>query len=299
MGCARSGSWTLPLLAFALCCCLPLTAKEKDGVHYGAGLIVNVPLGEDEVAQVVADVAQNGIIRGTKEYNKDEYVSGATAVDSSKAFPAWTDGGKVFYKERKHALDPRNFKDSGDMGTLTVRYVVQEQGEKNTVLRIEAVFVEEFRHVAHPSDGSVESAEYKSIQEHLDAIENVKKQTAQIEEERRQPPAVKPLAAPPATTNDTVPAVETPPTVVSTTLTTAPAVSLEQRLHDLHHQLQRLVKAPGAPLKSSPFHTARTLQSLPTGSEVLVLILTPYWYGVETHDGQHGWILRDQLEQLP
>ena len=27
------------------------------------------------------------------------------------------------------------------------------------------------------------------------------------------------------------------------------------------------------------------------------LISTPYWYGVETHDGQHGWIRRDQLEQ--
>jgi len=25
----------------------------------------------------------------------------------------------------------------------------------------------------------------------------------------------------------------------------------------------------------------------------------PYWYGVETHDGQHGWMLRDQLELTP
>jgi len=32
---------------------------------------------------------------------------------------------------------------------------------------------------------------------------------------------------------------------------------------------------------------------------LLILISTPYWYGIETHDGQHGWVSRDQLEQLP
>jgi hypothetical protein len=52
-------------------------------------------------------------------------------------------------------------------------------------------------------------------------------------------------------------------------------------------------------LKSAPFRTASTLQSLTTGTEVLILISTPYWYGVETRDGQHGWISRDLLEQLP
>jgi hypothetical protein len=29
------------------------------------------------------------------------------------------------------------------------------------------------------------------------------------------------------------------------------------------------------------------------------LISTPYWYGVETRAGQHGWIYRDDLEPLP
>jgi len=59
---------------------LPLSAREKDATQYGAGLIVNIPFPESEVAQVVQDVIQNGIIRGTKEYNKDEYVTGAAAV---------------------------------------------------------------------------------------------------------------------------------------------------------------------------------------------------------------------------
>jgi len=73
--------------------------------------------------------------------------------------------------------------------------------------------------------------------------------------------------------------------------------TLEERVKDLRKQVERLVKAPGAPLKSAPFHSASTLQTLITGTEVLILISTPYWYGVETHDGQHGWIMRDQLEQ--
>ena len=58
------------------------------------------------------------------------------------------------------------------------------------------------------------------------------------------------------------------------------------------------MKKPGAPLKSAPFHTASTLKSLEPGAEILILIATPYWYGVETHDGLHGWMQRDQLEPV-
>src|ERR1700722_9901580 len=64
-----------------------LQAREKDKLSYGEGLIVNVPFTEAEVEQAVQDVAENGIIRGTKEYNKDEYVVGAKPADSSHAFP--------------------------------------------------------------------------------------------------------------------------------------------------------------------------------------------------------------------
>lgn len=73
----------------------------------------------------------------------------------------------------------------------------------------------------------------------------------------------------------------------------------EQHLTSLRRQVERLVKKPGAPLKSAPFHTASTLKSLDPGTEVLIVVVTPYWLGVETHDGQHGWIPRDELELLP
>lgn len=282
-----------------------LGAREKDTLQYGSGLIVNVPFPESEVVQVVQEVVQNGIIRGTKEYNKDEFISGATAETSARPFPAWTEVGKVFYKMRTHAIGPRNFKDSGDVGTLAVRYVVQSQDDKNTVLRIDALFVEDFRKTVHPSNGSVESAEYKDIHDRLDAIEVMKAQAAEAQKEQqerrsamsRSAGADDPLAA--GTRIAAAPA-ESHESAPSTPLS-APAATpqtLEQHVRELRQQVERLVKAPGAPLKSAPFHTASTLRSLPAGTGVLIVISTPYWFGVETRDGQHGWILRDQLEQI-
>jgi hypothetical protein len=328
---------------------MPLHGRQKDVLQYGEGLIVNIPLAEPEVAGVVEEEVQNTIIRGTKEFNKDEYVAGAVAATSTPVFPKWTESGKVFYKVREQALDPRNFKDSNDVGTLAVRYVVKPQGDKNTVLRIDAIFVEDFRHVAHPSDGSVESAEYKDIQGRLASIELVKKETEEalrIKQERlvkeksgtdgevsssknsdtdtdndkevlSTPPAT---AMPSDSTNGegtggdgektTVPAARTSASQSSASAS-APAMpqsppswlesgeTLQQHVAELRQQLERLVKQPGAPLKSAPFHTASTLKSLQPGVEVLIQITTPYWYGVETHDGDHGWIRRDQLEQAP
>lgn len=294
-------------------------AREKDAAQYGAGLIINVPFPQNEVTQVVQDVVQNGIIRGTKEYNKDEYLTGATPATSTRLFKPWTEGGQVFYKVRLKAIDPRNFKDGNDVGTLVVRYIVQPQGDKNSVLRINALFVEDFRRVVHQSDGSVESAEYKDIHDRLEAIESMKSQTVEAEKEKaehekqaeqdkekQEQLAKKPgsaaehemavaqsAPAPPAAV-DSAPATAAAPPVQA-----LPAQTLEERVRDLRQQVERLVKAPGAPLKSAPFHTASTLQTLPAGTEVLILISTTYWLGVETHDGRHGWMLRDQLEQVP
>jgi hypothetical protein len=31
----------------------------------------------------------------------------------------------------------------------------------------------------------------------------------------------------------------------------------------------------------------------------VILVTTAYWYGVETESGEHGWIHRSELEQLP
>jgi hypothetical protein len=296
------------LLTIALFFCFAratsLAAREKDGIQYGAGLIVNVPFSEAEVSQVVQEVVQNGIIRGSKEYNKDEFISGAQAADSTRVFPPWSEGGKVFYKVRLHALDPRNFKNGGDVGTLAVRYVVQPQDEKHTVLRIDARFVEDFRHVAHASNGSVESAECKDIHDRLDTLHLMKGEASpgqQLLESSSGKQQIA-LAAEPGEAPvqpPTVAQASQPPPEPAPSMEPVPVVSPEQRVHDLKQQVERTVKAPGAPLKSAPFHTASTLQALPTGTEVLIVVSTPYWYGVETHEGQHGWMLRDELEMLP
>jgi hypothetical protein len=348
----------LLIVAIVVAIVLPSDAKKKDGSAWGEGLIVNIPLPESEVLQVVSEIAANGIIRGTKEYNKDEFVAGAKAAVTSKVFPDWTQGGEVIYKVKDDALDPRNFKDSGDLGTLAVRYVIKQQGPKNTVLRIDAAFREETRHTVHVSNGSVESAEYRDIQDHLDLMELMKKQDAEAERERQERLANKQNAAgqpagesssgyrptlynSPAADNPTQVAENSAPTTTSAPIAQPAAVaaqpapqnapsetmisppqsapppaaaqtdlpkqsgvapspseqSLKQHVEDLRRQVERVVKSPGAPLKSAPFHTAGTLQSLPTGTEVLIVVSTPYWYGVETHDGQHGWIMRDELEQ--
>lgn len=280
----------------------PVQASNQDAMDYGTGLTVNLEMSESEVSQAVEEVAANGIIRGTKEYNKDEYVSGAVPASGSRLFPPWTGGGKVFYKIRTHAIDPRNFKDSSDVGTLAVRYVVMDQGQRNTVLRIDAIFVEDFRHVVHASNGSVESSEYRDIQEHLEALALMKKETAEAQKVQREQ-ARKKLRA--ETGNPVAEEKMTgflPSHVHASSQAVpeqAPGQSLEEYVHELRRQAERLVKTPGAPLKSAPFSSASTLTTLPSGTEVLIVITSPYWYGVETHEGQHGWLPRDQLEQLP
>ncbi len=320
--------WLAGVVTFVVALAAASPAREKTVLQYGAGLIVNIPSPEAEVLQVVEDVSQNTIIRGTKEYNKDEFVTKAEALPSSPGFPAWTEGGKVFYKVRKNALDPRNFKDSGDVGTLAVRYIVQPQGDKNTVLRIDAVFVEDFRKTVHLSNGSVESSEYKDIQDRLQALELVKKETQEALRQKQERASKQSIGlgsnklipdTPPATTiesSSTNTKLETstsanvaseplPPYENSSANPTSqsdtydPSETLEQHVANLRHQVERVVKKPGAPLKSAPFHTASTLAPLAPGAEVLIVITSPYWYGVETHDGQHGWLMREELDPLP
>jgi len=349
----RRAALAFPILLLLLLtvAATPLRASGKNAVHYGEGLIVNIPLPEPEVAQVVEEVAQNTIIRGTKEYNKDEYISGAIELTSTPVFPQWQEGGKVFYKVRKQALDPRNFKDGGDVGTLAVRYVVKPQGDRNTVLRIDALFVEDFRRSVHLSNGSVESSEYKDIQDKLGEVELVKQQTAEallLKEQRAakeklgvgsdtsvldtsssQPltpesvsesaraegspspapesalsesmlsesqPSASPSSGSSSSGSSSSPVASANPPSPPPTTHASPDESLQQHVAELRQQVERLVKKPGAPLKSAPFHTASTLKTLEPGAEILILITTTYWYGVETHDGQHGWMQRDQLE---
>src|SRR5271169_3321407 len=145
--------------------------QKKKKADYGIGLSTEISSPEYMVVQAVQAVVNDGIIQGSKEYNKDKFVDKASPATSSSLFEEWKGPGKAFYKVRTEVLSPVNFKESNDQGTLAVRYIVQSKSAQQTILRIDAVFVEDFRHVVHPSDGSVESAEYRDIQDRVDTLE--------------------------------------------------------------------------------------------------------------------------------
>ena len=265
----------------------PLNAKSKEAVDYGGGLSVSVPATEQELLQAVQDVVADGIIQGSKEYNKDEYITGAEAVDATRVFQKWTGPGKVFYKIKKNALDPRNFKGSGGSGILAIRYIVQNGGAKSTLLKIEAIFVDDDHLSEHLSNGSVEGAEYKDIQDHIATMQLKKSEAAAQEQRHQQQLAVQEMER------------KRKQQQIEQTIARSPDETLQQHVDRLRHDVERQVKSPGSQLKSAPFKSASSLQSLPAGTQVAIVISTPYWYGVETESGQHGWIHRSQLERLP
>jgi hypothetical protein len=273
-------------MAFAVAPLRGREHKKKEDPSLGFSMEIKFP--ETEVLDAVEAVADDGIIQGSKEYNKDKYIEHAAAAPSSPLFSGWKDSGRVFYKLRTRVLAPANFKDASDEGTIAVRYVVQSRDPGKTILRIDAVFVEDVRRTVHPSDGSVESAEYQDIQDHLDALELQKTQVREGEKHRQEELAKRELER--KSEKDEAERLAAAQTS---------AQALEQHVRDLQRQAERVIKAPGAQLKAAPFQTASNLNSLDTGAEVVIVIVTPYWYGVETDDGQHGWIHREQLEPLP
>ena len=286
----RSKYKGLVLLALLVSCsALPMLAdahKRKEDFGLGFSGVIQAP--ESEVLDAVDAVVNDGIIQGSKEFSKDQYIENAVAASSSKLFPVWKEPGKVFYKVRNQVVDPRGFYESNDVGTLAVRYVVQSKDAGNTIVRIDAVFVEDFRRTVHPSDGSVESAEFKDIQDHVDAVEEQKKAAAEAQKNRQEEIARRALEQKAAEAE-----------IEALSSAQSSAQSLEDRVKQLRRQAERIIKAPGAQLRSAPFHSATTLKSLEPGAEVVILVKTPYWFGVETEDGQHGWIRQDQLELLP
>jgi len=221
-------------------------------------------------------------------FEREPTLTGAIAVESTPLFEPWKGEGQVFYKIRKDAIAPRHFRASADRGTIAVRYVVTSVSPERTRLRIDAIFVETVRRTTHASDGTVESSESRAIQDHLQVIQAAEQQA--VEAQRRRESAD--LA-----TQTLIRQRED-----ETALLAAAGSSvydLEQRIDSLQHEIERRIKGPGASLKASPFRSAADLVHLPAYTQVVILIVTPHWYGVETPNGQHGWLPIDQLEPLP
>jgi hypothetical protein len=290
---SRRSLFTLAVLS-ALCLpsVLPLHGREHKrkvaAEDYGLGFSTEVAAPESEVLQAVEDVVNDGIIQGSREFNKDKYIERASPATSSSLFPEWKGPGHVYYKVRTSVLAPLNFKESRDEGTLAVRYVVESKSDSKTIVRIDAVYVEDFLRTVHPSDGSVENAECQDIKDRVEAVEAEKKQAGEREKLRQEKLA-----------NEKDERKKEADEASALADAQSSAQSLDQRVESLRHQAERVVKAPGSPLKSAPFRSATNVKPLEAGAEVVILIVTPYWYGVETTDGQHGWVNHHQLEPLP
>jgi hypothetical protein len=247
-----------------------------------------------DVVHAVEEVAGDQVVNGTQSYQRERNLTGAHRAENATAFGDFSGKGSVFYKIADSVLSPTNFKDSADMGTITVRYVISAFDDKNTNLRIDAVFIENTGHRVHESDGSVETAEFGDIRQHVEAIaakhEIEKDEEARIARERQQKQTELDLAA----RQDAATAA-----AAKNATTAVTATDLEERVSQLRKQAEMRVKASGTKLKTAPYKGATSLQTLAPYSDVVVLIITPYWYGVQTADGHRGWIHHSELEMLP
>lgn len=277
---------TLPALAF----------HAKASNDDAAKLMVRVQGSAQDVLQAVDEVTQDQIIHGTYSYEKERILYGAHSATEAHVFGVWKGPGKAFYKVAGKVLAPRYFKDSGDIGTISVRYVIQEDDASGEILRIDAIFVDA-RNVRHPSEGVVESAEYSAIQDHLRKILTRR----QLSQERTEAAAIDSQPSPdePSTPGNWLPsAEERRAAALESSSAPESMAELEKQIEALRRQVELRVRDDGAQLKSAPFHSAATLESVPAAAEVVVMIVSPYWYGVETEDGHRGWIHHSQLEPL-
>lgn len=271
--------------------CLAAIGFADDKAKESPGHVIELSAKESEVLPIVTEVAADSIVRGTYVYERDKTLTGAMPAKTSSVFGEWQGPGKVFYKVLGGALAPRHFQDSADIGTITVRYVVQSVSEDRTRVRIDAIFIEDGRRKAHLSDGTVETSESKAIQDKLQEIQLAQQKVTQELKSRQEEAA--------AQTSALREGQDKQEEAARLDAAQSSLQGLQQQLQDLRRKVELRVKESNTPLKSAPFQKAADLQSLGAYTELVVLIVTPYWYGVETTDGHRGWLRHDQVERLP
>ena len=278
---------SVAMASLILCFMGTHTSAAKDPVA-SPGLVREFSTSPEYIKQAVQTVLHDQIIHGTLVYDKEPILSGAHVADSSPLFEPWKGPGEVYYKVLDNAIAPRHFLESADQGTIAVRYVVIPVSGGRTRVKIDAVYVENAHKVIHISDGIVEKMEMKEIKDRADEAE----QTAMaLAEERRRKNSAEIVHQTYVRQREDE----------STRLSSAESAEkqLEQEVNDLRRSLERRVIKTGAELKAAPFQSAASLKAIPGGNELLVLIVTPHWFGVETPEGQRGWIQVEKLEQLP
>ena len=252
------------------------------------GVVREFPASLVEIRQAVLAVVGDKIVHGTLVFDKEPILTGAEAVEATPLFDHWDGPGEVYFKIRKNAIAPRHFLETGDQGTIAVRYVIIPVDANRTRVKIDALYQESGHHVVHASDGTVEKSEMKEIKDQLEALQEAAAQAADAR--RRETSAELVRQSLVRQREDETSRFQNAESTQKT---------LEQQVSALHHELERRVKAPGADLKAAPFQSAASLKSLSAYTDVVILIVTPHWLGVETPEGQRGWLPQERLEQLP
>lgn len=249
------------------------------------GFSVELPIPQEKLASAVQLVAEDGSIQGTKVYSRDTDAEGSESEKTSTAFPDKPGAGHVFYKVLHKALSPQHFPGSYDMGTVTVRYIVDEINSQRSRLRIDAVFVEDAERLRCFSDGSVETAEYAVIMDQVRAL---------------MPAAHPKVSAAQVNTPDRSVGLRSDLEQEQSLL--AEAQVSEQKLvtqaKQLEFNTQGRVKEAGVPLKSEPYDHSSSLLTLQKGQVLTVTSTTKYWYLVRTDADVQGWIYYLFLEPV-
>lgn len=236
------------------------------------------------IVEIVRRVTNDGYIRGSNIYAKSQDIDDAESATSSKAFTDTVPNAQAFYKIRPKAISPANFPGSNDIGTITVRYIIEPINPNLTRLRIDAVFISDAVRTRYPSDGSVETAEYGEILSQLRELTQ---------------PASAPDRAARVATADTTGLQQTLADEQARLDAIRDSVNhLEQQAKQLQFNTMGRVKSPGVPLKASPYNRASTLAVLDKTEVLTVLATTQYWYRVRRKEGGEGWIYFVFLEPL-
>jgi hypothetical protein len=277
-------------------CLLLLTVAfaASPGVHAGRteksghSLTIDLPSPSAKVVKVVEQVAGDGIIHGTSQYEREKTITDATVATSSDAFEPWEGPSQVFYKVKDGALAPSHFDDTGDIGTVTVRYVVEAVNPQLTRVRIDAVFIQHGRRRRHVSDGSVETSEFGEIATQLKALErqeqDAEAQRLEMEKQEQERTQMR---------------QERDQEEARLAAATASLGELQKQAQGLRQQLLARVKSDGTPLRSAPFGHSASLGKLARGDQVTIVVRTPYWSGVLGPHGEKGWVHNSSLEPLP
>ncbi len=278
----------LPMLVFSLFAAASSLLASPPKELTTPGLVREFTAPIADVRQAVIAIQKDHMIHGTLIFDKEPTLTGAEAVESTPLFDHWQGAGEVYYKIRSNAIAPRHFLESGDQGTIAVRYVIIPVDQERTRVKIDALYFETAHKAVHSSDGSVEKSEMKEIKDALDSFQAAAMEAADARRRELSAELVRKSYARQR---------EEETTRLGNAQTSAK--DMEQEIVTLRHELERRVKAPGADLKAAPFQSAAILKTLSAYTDVVILIVTPHWLGIETPEGQRGWLPIERLEPLP